>query len=165
MNLPECERGPRDADPVPRRGVSRCDGVVRTRPLLPPLAAPAVARAMTWDRLLEPMLSAAQRANVAVTRRLYRRAGHAAPVDMRLYRLPADWNWGRVLRHYLGSGPSSWRPLAEKNSRATAGNPALHLTFVSAACADQPFAVVWLPAGAQADGSLLMVLHLAPRAE
>ncbi len=111
------------------------------------------------------MLSAAQRANVAVTRRLYRRAGHAAPVDMRLYRLPADWTWARVLRHYLDSEPSTWRPLAEKNSRATAGNPAQHQTFVSAACADQPFAVVWLPAGPQADESLLMVLHLAARLE
>jgi hypothetical protein len=152
---------PFPADP-PRRarllaglGLLVMGAAVAAAPVVAPPAPPAGAEAVDWDHFGEPSLSAARRANVAVSR-----AMKAEVVDTQLYRLPGSTPWELVLNHYQQAAKPAWK-LAASAGRVETGNPAWQQRFTAAGDAGQGFAVVWLPAvGAVRDG-LLMVLTTA----
>ena len=116
-------------------------------------APPAGAQPVDWDHFGEPSLSAARRANVAVSRAL-----KADAVDTQLYRLPGDAVWESVLGHYQRSAGPAWTA-QPGHERADTGSPARQQRFVSSEDSRQRFAIVWLPAAGEVRDGLLMVLR------
>lgn len=126
-------------------------------------APPVGAQAVDWDHFGEPSLSTARRANVAASRALLPAAGVGQTVDTRLYRLPGDAAWERVLGHYQRSTSPAWQTLPGAD-RVDTGNPARQQRFAAVDDAGQRFAIVFLPpAGEVRDGVLMVLRTVAAR--
>lgn len=141
-------------------GLAMSSAIVDAAPAVALPAPPAGAVAVDWDHFGEPSLSAARRANVAVSRALLPAAGVGLAVDVQLYRLPGDTAWERVLAHYQQAAVPAWKAAAGAG-RVDTGNPALQQRFVAADDAGQRFAIVWLPPAGDVRDGLLMVLRTA----
>ena len=159
--MPSHELSPFAAPACRRRllagfGVLMMSAAAVSAPSTAPPAPPARAEAVDWDHFGEPSLSAARRANVAVTKAMQARA-----VDTQLYRLPGDTTWEFVLGHYQQAAKPAWK-LAGGAGRVETGNPAWQQRFTAAGDAKGGFAVVWLPASGDVRDGLLMVLSTSP---
>jgi len=139
-------------------GLPMMSGLAAAAPAVALPAPPVGAQAVDWDHFGEPSLSAARRADAAVTRSL---KASAPDVDTQLYRLPGDVDWDQVLRHYRQGAGNAWKALAGAD-RVETGNPARQQRFAAVQDERQGFAVVWLPPASEVRDGLLMVLTIAP---
>lgn len=139
-------------------GLPMMGDLAAAAPVVAVPAPPAGAQAVDWDHFGEPSLSAARRANAAVTRSL---KASAPDVDTQLFRLPGDVDWDQVLRHYRQGVGHAWKGLAGAD-RVETGNPARQQRFAAVQDAHQGFAIVWLPPAGEVRDGLLMVLMTTP---